>query len=607
MFARVIKSKGKEYLNIIDSYRDKNGQPKQKVLANLGRVDELKINSIENLAKKLLEIVESKKSIKDSETPVIEELDRLNYGFIAYKKIWNRFKFDEILDEIIKDSNIKYKDEFKNIVFSLVIDRLLNPKSKLALFNNKDDYFYINDKLQLERIYRVLDILSENKELIEKSLFMQNKNLFNISTDIVFYDLTTFYFESKNEDELRKFGYSKDAKFNEVQIVMGLLIDREGIPIGYEIFSGDTFEGNTIVNILDKLKDKFAIENVVIVADRGLNSKLNLKMIKDKGYNYIVSSKLKSLSNETKDKIINGVTSKVKKLKFSVNAKRLNLRDYEYHLKEFSKNAYIKISQGEDGVYKYKELDYINRVIYKEDGKNKRENLKEKIICTYSDKRAKKDRYDRERALNKANDLIVSDKKSDFNSTKGFRRFIEKIYLEEKESSEDKCKDYVMGLKWEKIKSESIYDGFYAIQSSREDLTALEVIENYHNLYKIEDSFRVLKSTFNTRPIFHYKESRIEGHFIMSFISFMLERDLEIRLKKSKSFKSETITPERIRESLNSLEVSKVKIDNKIFYMKANHTNGVDKLKLGKKIHSFLKIKQLKSLNSYEEIMKIFI
>ena len=118
----------------------------------------------------------------------------------------------------------------------MVVDRLLKPKSKLAMFNNKDDYFSINSSLNLNHIYRSLDILALNKENIEKSLFNRNCNLFNISTDIVFYDVTTFYYEFKNENDLKKFGYSKDGKFGDVQVVMGMLIDKNGLPIGYELF-----------------------------------------------------------------------------------------------------------------------------------------------------------------------------------------------------------------------------------------------------------------------------------------------------------------------------------------------------------------------------------
>ena len=577
MFARVISSKGIKYLNIIDSYRD-GKKSKQRVIANLGRVDKLNTISIENLARKLLEIVESDKKLNDRTVPTIEELDRYNYGFIAYKKIWNRFKLDKILDSLIVDKNIKY--DFKNIVFSMVIDRLLKPKSKFAMFANKDDYFKINKDLDLHHIYRSLDILATNKDNIETALFNRNCNLFNMSTDIVFYDVTTFYYESKEENELKKFGYSKDGKFGDVQVVMGMLIDKSGLPIGYELFSGNTMDSKTMIEILDKLRNRFNIDTVVIVADRGLNSKLNLKAIKDAGYDYLMASKIKSMNTDIKNKI-------------------LNIEDY----------ITINDEDSDDGLYSYKTIDYDNEIKYKEEvidanngevvTKNKSIILKEKLVCTYSQKRAKKDKYDRYRALEKANNIITQNQKSAITSTRSFKKYITK------ETKADDCKEFTMSLDWLKMKKDKLYDGFYAITTSKVDLDPMEVIDNYHNLYKIEDSFRVLKSTFDTRPIYHYKASRIEAHFIVCFISFMLERDLEIRLKNSKSFKDITITPDRIKEALNSLEVSKVKVDNKILYLKSNHTNSKDKLKLGRSIHRFLHIKQLKNLSQEDEILQM--
>ena len=268
MFARVIKSKGNEYLNIIETYRD-GKKVRQKVIANLGRVDELKITSIERLAQKLLTIVDSNKSIKDSEIPQLEELDRYNYGFVVYRKLWDRFRLDEILDKLVEGKDIQY--DFKKVVFSMVVDRLLKPKSKLALVENREEYFGINDELQLNHIYRSLDILADNKIAIEEALFNRNKTLFNISTDIIFYDVTTLYYESKQENSLKKFGYSKDGKFGDTQVVMGILIDKNGLPIGYELFSGNTFDSKTMVKVLDNLRGKFNLDKVVIVADRGLN------------------------------------------------------------------------------------------------------------------------------------------------------------------------------------------------------------------------------------------------------------------------------------------------------------------------------------------------
>ncbi len=573
MFARVITSKGKEYLNIIENYRD-GKKVKQRVVANLGRVDKLDIDSIENLAEKLLKIVESKKRLTNSIEPQIEELDRYNYGYVVYRNIWRRFKLDDILDKLVEDKNIKY--DFKSVIFSMVIDRLLKPKSKLALFNNKGDYFNINDELQLNHIYRSLDILAENKIAIEEALFSQNKSLFNVSTDIVFYDVTTFYYESKNENDLKKFGYSKDGKFGDVQVVMGLLIDKNGLPIGYELFSGNTFDSKTMVKVLDNLKSKFNLDKVVIVADRGLNSKINLKYIKDAGYDYLMAVSIKSLNKKMKDAILD---------------------------KESYTNILTK-ADSEEGLYAYKTLEYDNVVKYEEESidpqtqevliTKKEITLKEKFVCTYSEKRAKKDRRDRYRALDKANNIILNNQKSSLTSTRSFKKFIKK---------EDNCNEFTMGMDWMKIKEQQRYDGFYAITTSNLDLDPIEVIQNYRNLYKIEDSFRVLKSTFDTRPIYHYKEHRIEAHFIVCFITFMLERDLEIRLKNSKSFQKYTITPDRIKEALNALEVSKIKVDNKTLFMKSNHSNKKEKLKFAKDIMRFLHIKQLKNISTREEIL----
>ena len=254
MFIRVINSKNHKYIKVVENYRE-DGKVKQKVIANLGKLEDISAREAENIASKLLLLTKSKKAVdKEKSTPSIEELDRYNYGYVVYKRLWDRFKLDEILDKLVEDKEIEY--DFKSVVFSMVIDRLLKPKSKLALVENKEDYFYINDELQLNHIYRSLDILSENKLNIEEALFNRNKTLFNISTDIVFYDVTTFYYESKNENDLKKFGYSKDGKFGDVQVVMGLMIDKNGLPIGYELFSGNTFDSKTMVKVLDNLKKK---------------------------------------------------------------------------------------------------------------------------------------------------------------------------------------------------------------------------------------------------------------------------------------------------------------------------------------------------------------
>lgn len=166
--------------------------------------------------------------------------------------------------------------------------------SKLSTSEKRSWYLDIPE-MDLNHLYRSLDLLAENKENIENYVFDRNRTLFNMGGDVVLYDVTTFYFERVREDGFRDFGFSKDNKINEVQIVVGLLIDSEGQPIGYELFPGNTLDSKTLERSLGKLKERFNIRQVIIVADRGLNSKLNLSRIKEMGYDYIVASRLKKM------------------------------------------------------------------------------------------------------------------------------------------------------------------------------------------------------------------------------------------------------------------------------------------------------------------------
>jgi transposase len=374
-----------------------------------------------------------------------------------------------------------------------------------------------------------------------------------------FYDVTTFYFESKTQDDLRDFGFSKDHKVNEVQVVMGLLIDAEGLPLGYELFRGNTFDSKTMISILKKLKDQFGIKHITIVADRGLNSKLNFKEIKESGFDYIVSAKIKTMPNETQEKIING-------------------------------EGYTQIKQDRDkGYYGYKTMSYTNIVKYKDNGISHILELKENLICTYSDKRANKDKKDRLRLQQKAQELIDSNNKSSMNEQKGHKKYIKKVH-------QNSCDTFEMQLDLEKLKADEKYDGYYAIHTSNLSLNPLDVIQNYHNLYKIEDSFRVLKSTFKTRPIYHFKPSRIEGHFILCFLSFFLERHMEYQLKNNKKTKEQITDANNINDALQSINFIKTDIENKPYYLKSNHT------KLASLMFDVFKIKQPKQLNTQNDI-----
>ncbi len=582
MYLKATKAKNFTYLKLVETVWDKEKKKRRhKVILNLGRLDILMDKGLVNIVKSLSNIVnkEISKRPNDQTTqlPVLKGVNNvsegniLNYGHIVYRNLWNLFDMGSMLSDLIQNTKIKF--DFSDIVYNMVINQLISPCSKLQLWNHHAKYLCANQNIDLQHYYRSLDVLADNKIKIEEYLFQKNCDLSSNQLDVVFYDVTTFYFESQKQDDLRDFGFDKDNKINNVHVVLGLLIDKTGKPIGFELFKGNTFEGKTMISIITKLKQRFHIDTIIIVADKGLNSKLNLKEIRDADLHYIISGRLKSMKSSVQKIVLN-----------PENYTTLNDKEISFLNKDDS-----------DCSFKYKTIDYVNELSYKEnpDDKNfKKIRLKEKLICTYSLKRATKDKKDRERQLDKAKQIIENNEKSKLKSHKGHKKYILKNY-----SKDVDIDNFTMSLDNDKIKNEAKFDGYYVIQSSKLDLSAKQVIENYHYLYKIEESFRIMKSTMQVRPINHWTPKRITGHFVMCFIAFLLERELELKLLKHNKINA----PEQIKKAINSLTFTKFEIDNEEYFLKNQNT------KLASEIMSVLKVKQpeiLQTKTQAEEYME---
>ncbi|NPV43798.1 MAG: IS1634 family transposase [Firmicutes bacterium] len=538
MFIKITKSGKYKYAQLVESYRE--GQNvKHRVLLNLGRLDEIENNpSFQRLGMRLLELSKAKKVI-DLEN--LSDARIVNWGYLVYKKIWEVFELDKILTRIKEKGKTQFN--LNDACFLMVIQHLLQPKSKLATYANQGYYVQLPN-VELHHLYRALDIIHIQKEQLEELMFHKNRNLFNMQVDVVFYDVTTFSFESVKADTLRDFGFSKDGKFNEVQVVLGLLVDCEGRPIGYELFPGNTFDGKTLDTALEKLEKRFGIRRVIIVADRGINSKLNLKRIVDRNYSYIFAARIKNMGRKIEEQV-------------------------------FDPEGYIKLESDQDEKLLYKVIDHINR--FKQDGKTCE--LKEKLIITYSSKRARKDQKDRERLIQKAKLLLKDQSKITASNKRGGRKYL-------KNSGKE-----VWYLDQEAIARDERFDGYYGIQTNEQDIKPQDALEAYHTLWKIEESFRIMKSTLEVRPVFHWTEPRIKGHFLICFLAFLLERTLEFKLKKA----GETASPDKIREALNSMNFAEVEIEQKKFFIKTKATD------LSSKILRILRIKPPKNVIPVEE------
>ena len=289
------------YLQLAKSYRDRRGKPRHKVIFTLGREEDVVdsnivdsvIEALSTLAKKLIILEKNEEFLGASWIlgPVL-----------AIESVWKKLGLDTKLAAVQN----RYKIEFDlcKAVKLMVLNRLVAPKSKLGVDEWKHRIYGDFADVQLQHLYRSLDILAENKDFLERKLYETSKTLFKPEIRLVFYDLTSTYFESVSSDDFRKFGYSKDNKTDCVQVLIGLLVSKDGIPLGYEIFPGNTYEGHTVLAMLNKLAYRFEIEKVVFVADKGILSKKVLAQIEGAGYEYIIAAKLPGLPEKWHEEIL---------------------------------------------------------------------------------------------------------------------------------------------------------------------------------------------------------------------------------------------------------------------------------------------------------------
>ena len=510
MIVQVYTNRGNKYVRVVHSYRDpETNKPKMKVIKNYGNLDKL-LKQDKNFLEKLeKEIKEKNDRLKESTVDKIkkigtnnfekEGLVRKNYGYLVYEKIWQELG----ISRWIKDIKTRSKIEIEEILKQLVFQRLLTPSSKKSAYDHRENYVDFRNDLILEDYYRVLDIIYDEKEKLEKHLNSTLKKKFNRELNVVLYDVTTYYFESVKKDEIKGFGFSKDNKVNQVQVVMGLLIDNNGIPVSYELYPGNTSEFSTLYPVIKDLKEKYKLKKVIVAADRGLNSGKNLLLLKELGLDYVMAYKLKGAKKEIKEKLFeDGYTIE----------------------KEF----------------KYKLIEHVKEI--RVDGKV--EKIQDNLLLGYSEKRAKKDKADRQRLLDKADKLLNNPSMMKQELKKGGKKFIKvtKGNLD-------------IELDVKQIEEAEKMDGFFAIEYSQKELTGREVREIYGSLWKIEDSFRVLKTNLEARPIFVWSEKRIRAHFLICYLALVIERYLEKLLKDNNVNLSTAKIQEAIRNTtLGSVE-----------------------------------------------------
>lgn len=378
----------------------------------------------------------------------------------AHNEVGTDFLLGQLFEEIgfsrVKD------DLFKK----LVLTRLSYPASKLKTSDHL--YHYKSLDIPVQQLYRYLDKLhSSQKELVQQISYQHTLKILGNQINIVFYDVTTLYFEIDNEDELRKTGFSKEGKHQNPQIVLGLLVSKNAYPLAYDVFEGNKFEGHTMLPVIEAFKSKYGLDKLVIIADSGLLSSSNISELKLKGYQFILGARIKNEQQNIKDKILS-----------------------------------LKLKNGESSIIKKDDL---------------------KLIVSFSEDRAKKDRYNRQKGLSKLEKRLKSGKltKSSINN-RGYNKYL-KLHGE-----------MMVKIDYDKYKADARWDGLKGYLSNT-TLSKDQIIENYQHLWQIEKAFKITKTDLKIRPIFHRLPRRIEAHICIAFVAYKIYKELERQLKLKKA------------------------------------------------------------------------
>ena len=592
MYLDCFKNYGKPYLRIVHNfYHTDNGKLKQRrvTLKNLGLLsnyDDGKPDLLKRLREQFkngelvdLSQFDLTKIQKEKDTIPVKDinlkLNPKNIGYLLLNQMYHNLGIDVFLNRIKSDSKIEY--DLNGLTKLLVFERILNPQSKKKTFESKNRYLFpVTTSEDLNDVYKTLDVLEKNSKKIQNRMNTKIKNSsIGRVTDLTYYDVTNYYFETMYGDDdvyeldenneivkdekgqpiivkkgFRKKGVSKEGK-KEPIVQMGLFIDNNGIPVSHKLFPGNTQDKTTFKNVLENDVDDMDLGRIVVVADNGMNTQENKYLIVEKGNGYIVSKS-------------------VKKSWKKMGPWALDKNDY----------IEIKNSFGEV-VFKYKSrINEIELTYKNEDGTKSKRKVKEKEIIYWSKKH-----YEKEVNQNKKFIEYLESCKEHPDKLKDKERksqqFIKTVDVD-KETGEVIHPEKVIVFLDEKLKKYKETMGFYSIVTSEIEEDDREIINRYHGLSRIEDSFRIIKSDLEGRPIYVWTEEHIKAHFLICFIALTIIRIIQYKILKYENKSTlnvdgweQGITAEKIKEALNNFQADQVYCD---YYKIAEIDEEMDKI-----------------------------
>ena len=505
------KSKFSESFYINYAYIDKNGKSTSKIFKKLGTLNELKEklgtddrDEVMKWAREQARIA-TEQHKAESETVLVplspkilinlNERRSFNCGYLFLQKICSDLRIDNICRNI--KGRHKFKYDIQAIITDLVYARILNPSSK------KSSYSYCQSLLEmpkysLDNVYDALQILADESDYIQCDLYRNSNFLHARNKSVLYYDCTNFFFEIEQEDELRKYGKSKEHRPSPI-VELGLFMDADGFPLAFDIYPGNQNEQTTLKPLEQKVIRDFECSKFIFCSDSGLGSKSN-RQFNDLGdRSYVITQSLKKMKTEDRDIALNPAQYRKLGCDKFINLSELDLNDPEVF----------------NTVY-YKEIPVTNG------------SLEETVIVTFSPKYRDYQRKIREGQIERARKMITSDGKIKKNrkNPNDPSRFIGTVHVT---SDAEVAENIVATLNTEAIAEEEKYDGFYAVITDIEDDPA-QIIAINKRRWQIEECFRIMKTEFRSRPVYVSTEKAIKAHFLTCFIALLVYRILENQL-----------------------------------------------------------------------------
>ncbi len=485
MFARVKKAGPYQYLQIVENRRE-NKKSVQHVIATVGRMDQMQAKGqIETLTRSLSRFSEKVLLILSERSDIQAEAKKMGPGLV-FGRLWKELGIDAILHGLLADR--KFAFHVERAVFLTVLHRLFPSGSDRSCDKWHRDYVIQGvDDLSLHHLYRAMAFLGSEiedqkdrtflprctKDIIEEELFHRHQDLFG-ALDIVFFDTTSLYFEGEG-GQIGELGHSKDHRPDLNQMIVGVVLDREGNPVCSEMWPGNTADVTSLLPVIQRIRSRFPIDKLCIVADRGMISGDTVAYLEKEKIPYILGARMR----------------KVKEVRQDVLSRAGRYRE-----------VYPEGQSKDPSPLKVKEVLVDDR----------------RYILCLNERQARKDAADRQSIIDALSEKIKSNPKS-LVGNKGYRKYL----------SLDRD---TVSLNQQKVEEEKRFDGKWVLKTNT-SLSAEQVALKYKELWQVEQVFRDMKSVLDTRPIFHQRDETIKGHVFCSFLALALIKELYRRLEKA--------------------------------------------------------------------------